>query len=69
MGDVVAWRLAMLSVHLHHDEMVLVAGPQFEAADVTPAAVQYPQLSVTVALSAKSSRPEMTAIRLLVPWQ
>ena len=69
VGDVVAWRLVMLSVYPHHDETVLVAGPQLEAADVTPAAVQYPQLSFSVAPSAKSSQPEMTAVRLLVPWQ
>ena len=69
MGDVVAWRLVMLSVYPHHDETVLVAGPKLEAADVTPAAVQYPQLSFSVAPSAKSSQPEMTAVRLLVPWQ
>ena len=69
VGDVVGWRLAMLSLYPRHDETVLVAGPQFEAADVTPAAVQYPQLSFTVAPSANSSQPEMTAVRLLVPWQ
>ena len=61
-------RLVMLSVYLTMTRLYWLL-VQLEAADVTPASVQYPQLSFSVAPSAKSSQPELTAVRPLVPQQ
>lgn len=69
VSDVVAWRLVMLSVYSDNEMTVLAEQPQFDPVNVPPPAVQYPQLSFAVAPAARSSQPEMTAVRLVVPRQ
>lgn len=69
VSDVVAWRLVMLSVYPDNEMTVMAELPQFNAGNVPPPAVQYPQLSFAVAPAAGSSQPELAAVRLLAPGQ